>query len=99
MTIKTAMLCAALGVASIVPLTSQARVYLDVNVAPPAPQEEVIPAARVGYVWAPGYWNYDGHHHVWAKGHWERERHGHHWVADSWQERNGGWHRERGHWD
>ena len=100
MSIKTALFCAVLGVTAIAaPLTSQARVYVDVDIAPPAPQVEVIPAARVGYVWAPGYWNWQGHRHVWVRGHYIRGHHGHHWVADSWEDRNGRYHYSRGHWD
>ena len=100
MSIRTAMFCAVLGVsAAAVPLTSSARVYLDVNVAPPPPPEEVVPAPRVGYVWAPGYYDYDGHRHHWRHGHWIHEHHGHHWVADRWDEHEGRWHHERGHWE
>ena len=81
------------------PGLSQARVYVDVDVAPPAPMVETVPAPRHGYVWAPGYWDYNGHKHVWAKGHWEREHHGQHWVADQWVQKGDRWHREHGHWD
>lgn len=100
MTMKSALLCAAIGItASIAPGISFARTFVDIDVAPPAPREEVVPAPRVGFVWAPGFWDYDGHHHVWSKGHWERERSGHHWVNDSWVQRDGHWHHDRGHWD
>ena len=100
MSIRTAMFCAVLGISAVAaPSLSSARVYLDVNLAPPPPQEEVIPEARVGYVWAPGYWDYDGHRHVWTKGHWEHEHHGHHWVADRWEQNGDKWHHSRGHWE
>jgi len=100
MTIKTALFCAALGLAATAaPLTSNARVYLDVDVAPPPPPVEVVPAPRVGYVWAPGYYNWEGHRHIWVRGHWIRAHRHHHWVADRWEDRDGRWHRERGHWD
>jgi hypothetical protein len=100
MSIRTAVLCATLGLSAMAaPMLSSARVYVDVDVAPPAPQVEVIPEARVGYVWAPGYWNWDGHHHVWASGHYIKEHHGHHWVNDTWVQRDGRWHHEVGHWD
>jgi hypothetical protein len=78
---------------------SQARVYVDVDVAPPPPRVEVVPAPRAGYVWVPGYYAYNGHRHVWNHGHWVRERHGYHWSADRWVERNGRWHHDRGRWD
>jgi hypothetical protein len=100
MSLKTAALSVALGVGAIaLPSIGSARVYVDVDLAPPAPRVEVVPRARVGYVWAPGYWNYTGHRHVWTKGHYLRERRGHHWVADGWEQRGNRWHRVRGHWD
>jgi len=91
MSLKTAALSVAIGLGAIVlPTVGSARVYLDVDIAPPAPRVEVVPAARVGYVWAPG---------VWVKGHYIREHRGHHWVADSWEQRGNRWHRVEGHWD
>jgi hypothetical protein len=100
MNMKIAVLCAALGVgATMAPGISSARTYVDIDVAPPAAQVEVVPAPRVGYVWAPGYWNWEGHRHVWVGGRWIHERSGHHWVNDSWEQREGRWHYERGHWD
>jgi hypothetical protein len=100
MSIRTAILCAALGIgAAAAPTIGSARVYVDVDVAPPAAQVEVIPASRAGYVWAPGYWNYQGHRHVWVGGRSIRERRGNHWVGDSWEQRGERWHHTRGHWD
>lgn len=100
MSIKAAIFCAALGIgASVLPSASEARVYVDVDIAPPPPRVEVIPHARVGYVWAPGYWVWNGHRHVWVRGHYIRAHRGHHWVADSWEDRHGRWHYRRGHWD
>jgi WXXGXW repeat (2 copies) len=100
MTIKPLLLCVALGVGSgILPTLASARVNVEIDVAPPAPRVEVVPAARAGYVWAPGYWNWSGHEHVWVGGRWVGERHGHHWVNDRWVEHNHHWRREEGHWD
>lgn len=81
------------------PGLAQARTYVDIDVAPPPDRVEVVPAPRPGYVWAPGYWTYNGHRHVWAKGHWERERHGHHWAPDHWVQHGDRYHYQRGHWD
>jgi len=78
---------------------ANAAVNVELNVSPPPPRYEVVPAPRTGYVWAPGYWDYAGHNHVWRKGHWERERHGEHWVAGGWSEHEGRWRLDRGHWD
>lgn len=96
---KRKMLLAALAVSSIgvVPLTASADVW--VKVAPPEPRHEVVPAARHGYVWAPGYWDYRGNRYVWVKGHWEREHRGMYWHPTRWVERDGRWVRERGRWD
>jgi hypothetical protein len=72
---------------------------LEINVAPPAPIYEPVPPPRVGFFWAPGYWDYERNRHTWRKGHWERERHGQHWAGGRWTENNGRWHLERGHWE
>ena len=69
MSIRTAMLCAGLALGAIVaPGLASARTYVEVDIAPPAPRYEVIPEARVGYVWAPGYWTWSHRRHVWVNG-------------------------------
>src|SRR5262245_57465946 len=77
-------------------VATAADVY--VQFGPPQPRHEVI-VERHGYVWVPGYWNWNGHRYVWTKGHNVRERHGHHWVPDQWVEDNGRWRHEHGRWD
>src|SRR5476649_2736931 len=90
MSLRNAMLCVALGLGAITaPMMASARVYVDVDVAPPPVRVEVVPGPRVGYVWAPGYWNWHNNQHVWVGGRWYHERHGHHWVAERWEDRNG----------
>ena len=83
------------------PLASEARVNVEIGVAPPPPRYEVIPPAQVGYVWAPGYWAWDDghHHHVWHKGRYVLERHGYRWTADHWAEHNGRYRYEAGRWE
>lgn len=72
-----------------------------VEQAPPAPVVEVIPTApSVEYVWAPGYWAWNGRWvwtggrwvlpprrgAIWIPGHWERRRWGrHYWVPGHWR--------------
>jgi WXXGXW repeat (2 copies) len=51
-------------------------VGIDINIAPPAPRVEVVPPPRVGYVWAPGYWEYRDRGHVWIPRRWVGERRG-----------------------
>jgi len=100
MSTKIAILSLCLAVAAATaPTVGNARVYLDVDIAPPAPREEIVLAPRAGYVWSPGYWNWTGHRHVWVRGRHIREHHGHHWVEDRWEQRGERWHHERGRWD
>jgi hypothetical protein len=80
------------------PTIALAGVSVDVDLAPPPVRVEEVPAARPGYVWAPGYWDYRGHEHVWVGGRWMHERHGYHWVGDHWEQRGPHWHHVRGYW-
>jgi hypothetical protein len=66
--------------------------------APPAPRVVVVPAPRRGYVWAPGFWRWNGRRHVWIEGHWVRERRGEIWIADRWDRRGNDWVYVPGHW-
>jgi hypothetical protein len=68
------------------------------NTVPPAPIVEVVPEPRVGYVWAPGYWNWSGNQHVWVHGTWIRQRPGYEWVAPRWVRGDRGWQMEQGRW-
>ena len=70
----------------------------DVPVAPPPPPLSETPTPRPGYVWAPGYWTWEGGTHQWVEGHWMPERPGEHWVADQWEREYGRWRFEPGHW-
>src|SRR6187401_350686 len=48
---------------------------IEVRQYPPEPQyEEVSVSPGVGFVWTPGYWNWDGYNWVWARGRWDRQR-------------------------
>ena len=91
-------LCVAAGSLGILaPTAASADIYG--RVAPPPPRHEVVPVVRQGWVWVPGYWNWNGHRYAWVRGHSIRGRHGSHWVPDRWAEDHGRWRRERGHWD
>jgi hypothetical protein len=76
-----------------------AAVGVDIDVRPPPERVVVVPAPRRGYVWAPGYWRWNGRDHVWVEGRWVRERRGYHWVPAHWEGRGGRWHFEDGHWE
>ena len=80
------------------PTIATAGIMIDIYVAPPPVRIETVPAPRVGYVWAPGFWEWRGHQHVWVEGHWMGERRGYHWVPDRWEPHGPHWHYEPGHW-
>jgi hypothetical protein len=82
-----------------VPSIASAAIGIDIDIAPPAVRVEPVPGPRVGYVWAPGFWEWRDHAHVWVPGRYIRERHGYHWVADRWEQRGPHWHHEHGHWE
>jgi hypothetical protein len=69
-----------------------------VGTAPPEPRIEHEPPHRDGYVWAPGYWDWNGHAFRWESGTWVPERRRGHWVADHWEQDGSQWHHVRGHW-
>ena len=97
---KRKLLLGALAVSSIgvLPLPAAAEVSVYLDVAPPAPRYEVVPAPRAGYVWQPGYWDWRGDRHYWRKGYWVRERQGYYYHPSRWEQRNGRWHMENGGW-
>lgn len=89
----------ALAAAACMPLASSAQNFsIVIGDAPPAPRFESVPAARPGYVWAPGYWNWDGNRHDWVDGHWERERQGYRYRAAEWRRDDGGYRLNPGGW-
>ena len=76
-------------------LPASAQVY--VQVAPPAPVVETIPASPgTGYVWVNGHYRWDGNRYVWVggrysrhagrycDGHWRNTAHGYVWVEGHW---------------
>lgn len=96
-----ALLAAGLGGSLLIhPLAGAARVSVDVEIAPPPPVIENAPI-REGYIYAPGYWDWDDvhHRHVWKKGEYVKNRPGEHWVPHAWVERSGHYHFNEGHWE
>ena len=78
-----------LGVGVSVPAAARTEVF--VNIAPPAPRYEVVPAPRVGFVWVPGYWDWRGNRHVWVTGRWVKHRRGYYYEPARWIEHEGRW--------
>ena len=88
-----------LGVAALVAsIANQAYAAVIVGVAPPVARVEVVPAARVGYVWAPGYWRWNGHRYYWVSGYWVPARHGYRWVPSHWSAYGARWRYVPGYW-
>lgn len=81
------------------PTMASAGVSIDIAVAPPPVRVEAVPAPRVGYVWAPGYWAWRHQAHVWVPGRYLRARRGYHWVPARWEARGPRWHNVPGHWE
>ncbi|AEK61902.1 putative signal peptide protein [Collimonas fungivorans Ter331] len=91
---------AALSATAFIPSQAMAQIGVNITIGtpPPAPRYERVPPPRVGYVWAPGYWNWNGSRHVWAGGHWERARSGYQYSRPEWRQGNNGWELNRGGW-
>jgi len=70
-----------------------------IEIAPPPARAEVVPPPRSGYVWAPGYWRWEGKRHVWVPGRWMAERPGYYWVPERWVSKNGRHQFEPGRWE
>lgn len=89
-----------LSTAAILPTQAVAQVRVDINLgnAPPPVRYEAVPAARRGYVWAPGYWNWNGKRHVWTAGHWEPARTGQVYEPAEWRQDGDKWKFKRGEW-
>lgn len=64
--------------------------------APPSPREERV-AARKGFAWIPGRWDWRGKWE-WVPGHWERERAGKSWRAGRWERKDNRWVYAAGEW-
>jgi hypothetical protein len=90
---------AAASVVALSLMSAPAQAEIFIGIAPPEPRVEMVPQARLGYVWAPGYWAWRGHHHVWSDGHWVRARAGYRWTPDRWDNDGGRWRYFQGHWE
>ena len=101
MTVRNLILGSMLTAAAVaLPAGAQARaVELEVDVAPPAARVEVAPAPRPGFVYAPGYWQYDGKQYTWTEGRFIADREGHRYVVPAYEPRGQRWVFRAGHWD
>ena len=83
--------------AAMAPAASQAAEVI-IGVAPPPVRVEVAPRVRVGYVWSPGYWRWNGNRHIWVAGYWVHERPGWRWTSAHWVANGPHWHYVPGYW-
>ena len=103
-TVFTALAAAAVSMSALMvpamlkPAAAQS-IHFVIGTPPPAPVYEVVPAPRVGYVWAPGYYRWDGGRHIWTPGRWLAQRVGYRWVPDRWEHGPNGWYFVAGRWD
>ena len=83
------------------PVSSLAQVEIQLNFGPPADRYEAVPAPRYGYLWAPGYWqwNANNNNHYWTAGSWEVERPGYVYRRPQWVQNNGRWQYQASRWD
>ena len=81
------------------PVYAPAPAYVEV-VAPQPPPEYIVEHVqpRPGYIWARGYWRWDGRRYIAERGHWEPIRPGYHYVHPHWEQRGDGWHMRAGVW-
>jgi hypothetical protein len=71
---------------------------IDTDQAPPALRTETIPAARAGYVWVPGYYDYTARSYAWVPGRFEKAREGYTFVTPRYERQNGRWGMYAGGW-
>jgi hypothetical protein len=79
------------------PAFARTEVYLDF--APPAAPYEEVPPPRVGFIWAPGYYEHDHGRYHWKAGHWEHERHGYTYHGGAWDHRENHWYYSEPRWE
>ena len=84
--------------ASVFAAPAYAQISVNINIAPPAPQYEVVPTIQPGYVWAPGYWGWNGERYIWIRGRAILQREGYRWDPDRWEQRDRTYYRTGGHW-
>ena len=78
---------------------AEAQVNITFGSAPPPARYEAVPAARPGYVWAPGHYRLINDQYVWTQGQWIAARPGYRYVPDTWQQAGNQWRYQPSRWD
>lgn len=98
MSLRKTLILAVATAALAGPALAQTVDYIEVNSPPPTAPVEIIPAAREGYTWIPGYWSWANGQYVWVQGVWVASRPDYVWVPARWHNDDGHWYYDRGHW-
>jgi len=96
---KAWLVAVAMGIGMAAAQTASARVAVGVSigVAPPPVVVERV-GFRPGYVWAPGYWRWNGGRHVWVGGVFVPARPGRAYVPAAWVHVGPAWRFHGGYW-
>jgi hypothetical protein len=97
---KTKWIASAI-LASVMAVPAFAQVGVYIGHPPPPLRYEVRPALPgPGYVWADGYWNWEGGRYAWRRGEWRRPPFaGAYWEHPHYDHYDRGWAFHEGHWD
>ena len=81
-----------------VPVTQSTIVVMQ---APPAAQQEVVPARPSSdHVWVGGYWSWRNSRYEWVAGHWTvPPRSGVTWIPPRWEPEGGAYRFYEGYWE
>ena len=89
----------ALSPTSFAQTTTTTETTITVETAPPAAKPSPPPTpTKVGYMWSPGYWNWDGTAYAWTDGEWVAVVQEKKWVAPAWKQKGKKWYFTPGHW-
>ena len=81
------------------PAQAQLSISIDIGTPPPVQRVEVVHEARPGWIWAPGYWAWDGYRYFWVAGRLMGERPGYVYAPGRWEPRGPHWHYVPEHWE
>jgi hypothetical protein len=89
----------AFAAASTLSLGAMAQAVVAVQVAPPPPIVEAVPAPREGFTWSPGHYLWRDGSYAWVSGQWIADRPGLVWAPPHWvQGADGTWTLAGGAW-
>lgn len=77
-----------------------AQISVNISIAPPPAQYEIIPIVAPGQLWVPGYWAWNHDRHIWIRGRTIVQREGYRWEPDRWVRRSDDkYYRLQGRWE